>query len=67
MQINIRLYNGKRLDLEGKIIERRRIFGRDEGLFSGKLVQPIWVRLNDDENKQGSDSSKTEQSGKQSS
>ncbi len=45
MKVKIKISSGKTLEIEGKILEKREIFGRKEALIDGKLSKPIWVTI----------------------
>lgn len=43
MKVKLKIATGKVLELEGKVLKKRTIFGRDEVLIEGRLIKPIWV------------------------
>lgn len=45
MKVKIKISTGKELEIEGKILEKRTIFGRKECLIEGKLSKPIWISV----------------------
>jgi len=46
MKAKIKISTGKFLEIEGKVIDKRMIFGRKECLIEGKLLKPIWISTN---------------------
>jgi len=43
MRTKIKLSSGRIIEVEGKIIKKRKMFGREECLIEGRLSKPIWV------------------------